>query len=177
MEPPFQLNSSSKSKSKSKLCYDRRSVGQSVLVSSTHLGLTTRFLLLSGTCGFVDVDRSLWRENRSAVYNCCWSSPGQSISGPSPWGLVTIFYCLRIETPPTWRARSPYLYSPGTGWPSYTLRHWEVFEPASTRGNLSLWIILVKVKVTLRLTVSQSVSLGVEPHLGLMTRCLLLFDS
>jgi hypothetical protein len=36
---------------------------------------------------------------------------------------------------------------------------------------------LVKVKVTLRLTVSQSVSLGVEPHLGLMTRYLLLFDS
>jgi hypothetical protein len=34
-----------------------------------------------------------------------------------------------------------------------------------------------RVKVTLRLTVSQSVSLGVEPHLGLMTRYLLLFDS
>jgi hypothetical protein len=34
-----------------------------------------------------------------------------------------------------------------------------------------------KVKVTLRLTVSQSVSLGVEPHLGLMTKYLLLFDS
>jgi hypothetical protein len=33
----------------------------------------------------------------------------------------------------------------------------------------------VKVKVTLRLTVSQSVSVGVEPHLGLMTRYLLLF--
>jgi hypothetical protein len=30
----------------------------------------------------------------------------------------------------------------------------------------------VKVKVTLRLTVSKSVSLGVEPHLGLMTRLL-----
>jgi hypothetical protein len=30
----------------------------------------------------------------------------------------------------------------------------------------------VKVKVTLQLTVSQSVSLGVEPHLGLMTRYL-----
>jgi hypothetical protein len=37
--------------------------------------------------------------------------------------------------------------------------------------------LLVKVKVTLRLTVSQSVSLGVEPHLGLMTRYLVLFDS
>jgi hypothetical protein len=32
--------------------------------------------------------------------------------------------------------------------------------------------VQVKVKVTLRLTVSQSVSLGVEPHLGLMTRYL-----
>jgi hypothetical protein len=31
--------------------------------------------------------------------------------------------------------------------------------------------------VSLRLTVSQSVSFGVEPHLGLMTRYLLLFDS
>jgi hypothetical protein len=36
---------------------------------------------------------------------------------------------------------------------------------------------IVKVKVTLRLTVSQSVSLGVEPHLELTTRYLLLFDS
>jgi hypothetical protein len=35
----------------------------------------------------------------------------------------------------------------------------------------------VQVEVTLRLTVSQSVSLGVEPHLGLMTRYLLLSDS
>jgi hypothetical protein len=32
-------------------------------------------------------------------------------------------------------------------------------------------------KVTLRLTVSQSVSLGVEHHLALMTRYLLPFDS
>jgi hypothetical protein len=37
--------------------------------------------------------------------------------------------------------------------------------------------VKVKVKVTLRLTVSQSVSLGVEPHLGPMTRYVLLFDS
>jgi hypothetical protein len=37
--------------------------------------------------------------------------------------------------------------------------------------------LYVKVTVTLRLTVSQSVSLGVEPHLGIMTRYLLLFDS
>jgi hypothetical protein len=39
-------------------------------------------------------------------------------------GLMTIFYCLIIETPPTWRSTSLYLYPPETGWPSYTLRHW-----------------------------------------------------
>jgi hypothetical protein len=37
-------------------------------------------------------------------------SPAQSYSGRSPVGLMTIFHCLRFETPPTWRARSPYLY-------------------------------------------------------------------
>jgi hypothetical protein len=36
---------------------------------------------------------------------------------------------------------------------------------------------LNEVDVILRLTVSQSVSLAVEPHLGLMTRYVLLFDS
>jgi hypothetical protein len=41
---------------------------------------------------------ALWREDGSVVYNCCWPSPKQSFSGPSPMGLVTIFYCLRIET-------------------------------------------------------------------------------
>jgi hypothetical protein len=41
----------------------------------------------------------------------------------------------------------------------------------------SLIELIVKVKVTLRLIVSQSVNLGVEHHLGLMTRYLLLFDS
>jgi hypothetical protein len=80
----------------------------------------------------------------SIVYNCCWFSPAQSFSGPSPVGLMTIFYCLMFDTPPTWRARSPYLYPPGTGWPSFIPRHWvpfssppttptvEISEPAST---------------------------------------------
>jgi hypothetical protein len=47
---------------------------------------------------FVDVGRSLWREDGSVVYNCCWPSPAQSFSGPSPVVIVIIFYCLRFET-------------------------------------------------------------------------------
>jgi hypothetical protein len=105
----------------SKLCYDRWSVGQSVLVSSPppppNLGPKTRFLLLSDSCGYVDVGWPLWEEDGSFIYNCFWPSPAQSFSGLSPLGLMIIFYCLRFETPPTWRARYLYLYPPGTGFP------------------------------------------------------------
>jgi hypothetical protein len=73
------------------LCYERWSVGQSIWEWSTHLGLTTRFLLLSDSCGFLDVGRTLWWEDGSVVYNCCWPSPAQSFSGPSPMGLMTYF--------------------------------------------------------------------------------------
>jgi hypothetical protein len=62
------------------------------------------------------------------MYNCCWSSPAQSFSGQSTAGLMTTFYCFKFQTSPTWRARSPYLYPPGTGWPSYTPRHWITFR-------------------------------------------------
>jgi hypothetical protein len=41
---------------------------------------------------------SLWWEDGPVVHNCWWSSPAQSISGRSPMGLATIFYCLRFET-------------------------------------------------------------------------------
>jgi hypothetical protein len=32
-----------------------------------------------------------------------------------------------LESLPTWSVRSPFLYPPGTGWPSYTPRHWVPF--------------------------------------------------
>jgi hypothetical protein len=51
------------------LYYYRRSVCQSVFVSSTHLGLKTTFLFLSDSCGFVDVGYPLWREDASVFYN------------------------------------------------------------------------------------------------------------
>jgi hypothetical protein len=71
--------------------------------------------------------RPLWREDGSIVYICCWSSWAQSFSGPSPARLMTTFNCLRFETPPTRRARSPYLYPPGTGRLSYTPKYWVLF--------------------------------------------------
>jgi hypothetical protein len=55
-------------------------------------------IFITVSCGFLDMEHSLWQEDRSVVYNCCWPLPVQSFSGPSPMGLVTIFYCLRFET-------------------------------------------------------------------------------
>jgi hypothetical protein len=44
-------------------------------------------------CGALSMTRGL-----VCRWNCCWPSPAQSFSGPSPVGLVTIFYCLRFDT-------------------------------------------------------------------------------
>jgi hypothetical protein len=108
--------------SKSELSYYRQSVGQSVLGSiltwdprpDFYYCQTLAVLLMWGTpqtrgrvCPFVSGRRqhkSLW--------------------GPRPAGLMVILYSLKFETSPTRRARSLYLYSQRTGWPSYTPRHW-----------------------------------------------------
>jgi hypothetical protein len=82
------------------------------------------FLFSNWTLAVIILTYHFWREDVS-VYNCCWSSPAQSFSGPSPAGLMTIFYCLGFETPSTWGGgKFPYLYPPGIGWPDYTHRHW-----------------------------------------------------
>jgi hypothetical protein len=102
----------------------------------------------------------LGRENGSVFFICCWPSPAQYFSGRSPLSLATIFYCLSFDT---------FLFVA-----SYDSQgHGGGIRPRLHTGSQ----VKVKVKVTLRLTVSQSVSLSVEPHLGLMTRNLLLFDS
>jgi hypothetical protein len=44
-----------------------------------------------------------------------------------PYFIFPIF-----ETPPTWRARFPNLYPPGTGWSSYILGHWVPFQSLVT---------------------------------------------
>jgi hypothetical protein len=49
----------------------------------------------------------------------------------------TVFYSLRFETTPTWRATSPYLYPPRTGWSSFTPRHWVSFSSLPTTREAS----------------------------------------
>jgi hypothetical protein len=121
------------------LYYDPWSVSQSILVSSPHLGLLTRFLLLSDHCGFL-IWGALSDERTGLSFTMYSVLGGSNMTGTdccvvrlvysqvSPghiWTtLYNIFYGLRFETPPTWRTRSLYLYPPRTGWPGYTSRHW-----------------------------------------------------
>jgi hypothetical protein len=79
--------------SESELYYDRRSVGQSVLVSSPHLGLMTRVLLLSNHCGFL-IWGVLSGRGRVCLLQCTmyniqhillsqiWDSPQPGVPGP-----------------------------------------------------------------------------------------------
>jgi hypothetical protein len=107
-----------------KLIYDERSVGQSVSVSGSHL----EFCFMFDNSGILAVERPLWREDWSVIYlyNCFWALREQSLWGPSPAELRP-YSTVSFESPSTWRARSPYLYAPGTGRPSYTPGHWVSF--------------------------------------------------
>jgi hypothetical protein len=121
-------------KSKSKLCYNRWSVGQSVLMSEAPIW-GPDFYCCKTVVGLLMGVPSLMRGR---------SLPVQSVLGPSSLGLTTIIYFLGFETLPTWRSRSLYLYYPPPK--NYLPRHWvlflsslmthramvEVFKPAST---------------------------------------------
>jgi hypothetical protein len=58
----------------------RQSVGQSVSLWGTHLGPATNFspFFCINNCGFLDVERPLWREDRSVIYCTIASGPCQS---------------------------------------------------------------------------------------------------
>jgi hypothetical protein len=70
-------------------------------------GLNTTLVLLSDSCGFVDVGRSLWREDGSVICNCCWSLPA--------WDSRPL-YQIRDFPPTTRRATVEVLDPASTEW-------------------------------------------------------------
>jgi hypothetical protein len=126
----------SESESELPILYDWRFTADQFILATSPLRLTrSNFIFQLNTCSYV---------TPSLTRGCVCRL--QFFSGPRQ-GSHSQVRVLRFETPPTWRARSPYLYPLVTGWRSYTPRHWvpfssaptahramvEVFEPASAR--------------------------------------------
>jgi hypothetical protein len=138
-------------KSTAESLYDRQfTTNQFVLAprSSSPRPLTNIFFQLN-TCGYsLYVTSSLTKGYMSFTITAgpCQRSHSWIQVPRDSWPYFTVS---DSRLPPTWRARSPYLYPPDTGWPSYTPKHWapsssppttpratvEIFEPASTRGS------------------------------------------
>jgi hypothetical protein len=73
---------------------------------------------------FLYTGSPLWRENGYVIYNPCWLSIAEWLLSPCPAIIMTIFYSIRIEIPPSWKARSAYLYASVVRRPSYDPRNW-----------------------------------------------------
>jgi hypothetical protein len=101
---------------KVKVILRRRSDGQSVLVSGTHLGPETNFPLLSliifRQLRVIDVRRPLWREVESVLLSFFWAWPAQSFSDLNLTGLMSIFYCLYFWNNANLEGQVPVFISP-----------------------------------------------------------------
>jgi hypothetical protein len=127
------------------LIYDRQSFGQSCVRHAS--GTRDQFLFLLEIsfrqlrlCCFVAP--SLTR-GRVCKFTCTIASGPCKIS--HSWFEVPQnsrpYFAVSSETPPTWRARFPYLYPPGTGWPSYTPGHWVPFlSSLTTRRDYGIFV-------------------------------------
>jgi hypothetical protein len=120
---------------KFKLIYDRRSVGQSVLVSGSHLETMIRFLffvwrLWVSWCGAPPLTRE-WVCN--LLVQLLLGLAEQSLLGQSSAELATIFYCL-IWDSPNLEGQVPVFISPRNG--AAQLYPWSVgslLSPITTR--------------------------------------------
>jgi hypothetical protein len=148
------LSINSELKFKLKLNYDRQSVGQSVLVSDTHLGPATNFsvsLKLSlASRGFVILELPLWREDGSVIYCYCWFSPTVS------WDSRPLSQFLRLPQP---GGPGPRIYIPQEqgGPPSLLSLYCLCMDPTENNASSSLFTVL-HVAVAISCNVTESVS-------------------
>jgi hypothetical protein len=82
-------------------------------------GLWPDFYYCQTVAGLLMWDALSDGEDGSVVYICCWCSPAQSFSGPSPVELATIFYCLRFETSLFVASYDSLGYGGGLVWPPF----------------------------------------------------------
>jgi hypothetical protein len=131
----------------------RRSVGQSVLEWSTHMGFTIRFYYCLTVTGLL-IWGVLSDERTGLPFIIAAGLASAVILGSQSLGSRDLLFLSQIRDFPLRRL----LPLAGLRWRYSTPPPHEKLK------------VKIKVKFTMQLTVSHSVSLGVELHLGLMSR-------
>jgi hypothetical protein len=142
--------SQSESESESELLYDWWFTANQFVLAPSPLRLTTRDFFPLNPCINRHYVTSPLKRGRVCRLQLLLALAIAVILGSKSRGTHNHILPSQIrDSPRTWRARSPYLYSPGTWCSSYTPRHWvtfssppttrrptvELYEPASTRAN------------------------------------------
>jgi hypothetical protein len=132
MAAPFQLCIPESSRV---LCYDRQLVGQSVLEWSTHLGLTTRSLLLLDSCGLL-----MWgalSDERTGLSFTIAVSPRQGSHSRvrDPWDSRPYFTVLDsrlpLPSPPTTRGATVEASTPPPHGTVYSCSSCPTYNPSA----------------------------------------------
>jgi hypothetical protein len=145
----WQLQPTTRSLSDSELLYDWRFTASQLILAPSSLSPTTS--IFSNWALAVVVLCNIFSDERMGLSFTIATGPRQRrhsrVRDPrDSWPYFTVS---DSRPSPTWRAKSPYLYPPGTRRPSYTPRHWvpfsspsttrratvEEFEPAFTRAS------------------------------------------
>jgi hypothetical protein len=112
----------------SDLLYDWRFTVNQFLLGTSPWGLTTSNFFQMNTCGHSPyVTYSLMR-GRVCPLQLLLVLASAAILKSESRGTNDNILLSQIRDSPNLRARSPYLYPPGTGWPGYTPRHWVPFR-------------------------------------------------
>jgi hypothetical protein len=107
-------------KPNSKLCYDRRSVGQSASMSwfrATTWGPRPDFYYYQTVAGVL-MWGALSDERKGLSFTTAAGLASAVILGSETLGIHDHIILSQSQDSPTWRTRSLYLYLPGTEWPS-----------------------------------------------------------
>jgi hypothetical protein len=109
------------SESESELLYDWRFTANQFVLAISPLRLTTNnFIFQLNACGYSPYVTSAITRGWVCHLQTLLVLASAVILRSESSEPRDHFCCLRFETPPTWRARSPYLYPPGIGWSGYT---------------------------------------------------------
>jgi hypothetical protein len=112
----LSLNPTRPVKSKSTLSYERRSVGQCLLVTCRHLGPMANFSVLFfffRQLRFCYHGEPSMTKKRICRLQLQLGFTSAVFLGSDSCETHDKFYCLKFETPSIWKAMFPYLFLPG----------------------------------------------------------------